>query len=139
MARLSTASACKSRLPAVDGRPAKGHNKSMVRTRQVAVIVDSTMAYHRKVLLGVAAYVHEVGNWSLYIEDEPLEKLPVPGSWRGDGMLITFVNRHMLKIAVGFGVPMVGIEGGLGWYDPSLRIPYFATDNAAIGGSARSI
>lgn len=106
---------------------------AMVKTRQVAVIIDSTRPYHRKILLGVASYVHEVGNWSLYIEEEPLDKLPDLRTWHGDGMLITFVNRRVVDAVKGLKIPLVGIEGGLGCYDTASNIPYFATDNEAVG------
>jgi LacI family transcriptional regulator len=29
-------------------------------------------------------------------------------------------------------IPVVGVGGGYGWYDPASRVPYFATDNEAI-------
>jgi LacI family transcriptional regulator len=122
-----------SRWVMVDVLKKRCHNFFMVRSRQVAVIIDATRPYHRKILLGVASYVHEVGNWSLYVEEEPLDKLPDLRTWHGDGMLMTFVNRSVGEAVAGLKIPMVGIEGGFGWYDPASKIPYFATDNAAVG------
>ena len=83
--------------------------------------------------MGVAAYVREVGNWSLYIEEEPVDTLPDLSTWRGDGMLISFTNRRVVEAVQELDIPLVGIEGGLGCYDPASKIPYFATDNAATG------
>ena len=100
--------------------------------RQVAVTLD-TPGYPRKALFGIATYVHEAGNWSLYIEDERLDKLPDLRTWRGDGMLITFVDRRVVEAVKDLDIPVVGIEGGWGWYNPGSKIPYFATDNAAVG------
>ena len=38
-----------------------------------------------------------------------------------------------MAVAVrGLKVPVVGVGGGYGWYDPASRIPYFATDNETI-------
>ena len=105
----------------------------MARTRQVAVILDSTSAYQRKMLLGIGAYSREGANWGLYMEDQPAEKLPDLKSWRGDGLILSFVNRNIVKAVRDLRLPMVGIEGQAGWYDPASSIPYFASDNRAIG------
>jgi LacI family transcriptional regulator len=105
----------------------------MSRQRQVAVIVASQKAYHRKIIRGIAAYVHEVGNWSLYIEEEPLQKLPDLNQWQGDGIILSFWIWSLAKAAYKPRLPMVGIEGGGPCYDPSWRIPSFNTDNRAIG------
>jgi hypothetical protein len=83
------------------------------RRPNVAAIIDSSQPYPRKVLLGVAACVHKVGNWSLYVEDKPLEKLPDLCAWRGDGMSITCISRRVVQVVKDVGIPLVGIDGGL--------------------------
>lgn len=105
----------------------------MPKPRQIAAILDSTSPYQRKILFGLGVYMREVGNWGLYLEDQPVEKLPDLRRWRGDGVLLTFLNRGVVNAIGGLGIPIVGIEGNIGWYDPASRIPYFATDNRAIG------
>jgi LacI family transcriptional regulator len=105
----------------------------MSRQRQVAVIVASQKAYHRQILRGIGAFVHEVGNWSLYIEEEPLHKLPDLNNWRGDGIILSFWIRSLSKAACKPKLPTVGIEGRGPFYDPSWRIPCFNTDDHAIG------
>ena len=105
----------------------------MSRQRQVAVIVASQKAYHRKILRGIGAYVHEVGNWSLYIEEEPLHKLPDLNHWQGDGIILSFWIRSLAKAACKPRLPTVGIEGRGPCYDPAWRIPSFDTDDLAIG------
>ena len=105
----------------------------MSRQRQVAVIVASQKAYHRKILRGIGAYVHEIGNWSLYIEEEPLLKLPNLNNWQGDGIILSFWIRSLAKAACKPRLPTVGIEGRGPCYDPAWRIPCFDTDDLAIG------
>jgi LacI family transcriptional regulator len=105
----------------------------MSRQRQVAVIVDTQKAYHRKILRGIGAYVHEVGNWSLYIEEEPLEKLPDLNNWQGDGIILSFWIRSLAQAACKPKLPMVGIEGRGPCYDPAWQIPSFDTDDHEIG------
>jgi LacI family transcriptional regulator len=105
----------------------------MSRQRQVAVIVDTQKAYHRKILRGIGAYVHEVGNWNLYIEEEPLDKLPDLNNWHGDGIILSFWIRSLSKAACKPKLPTVGIEGRGPYYDPAWNVPSFNTDDHAIG------
>lgn len=105
----------------------------MSKTRQVAVIFASSNPYQRKILFGVGAYRREVGNWSLYLEDELMARLPDLRQWRGDGVLVTYKYRKVVDALSRLGVPIVGIEGGSEWSEVAPRIPYFATDNRAVG------
>lgn len=105
----------------------------MTTVRQIAVILDAGRSYHRKILLGIGSYANEVGNWGVYLEDRPLEQLADLKHWRGDGILLSFLDRTVVRTAVGLRLPMVGIEAEVGWYDPASRVPYFAGDHRAIG------
>ena len=105
----------------------------MSKRRQVAVIIHTERAYHRKILRGIGAYVHEAGNWSLYIEDQSLQKLPDLDNWHGDGIILAFGIQSVIKTACRMRLPTVRIEGGSIGYDPASQIPNFRTDNAAIG------
>ena len=100
--------------------------------RHVAVIVDAARPYDRKIIGGIAAYMQEVGNWSLYVEEDPLQKLPDLRTWQGHGIIANFDDRRVVEAVVGLNVPVVGVGGGYGWYDPASSIPYFATDDEQI-------
>jgi len=104
----------------------------MSKQRQVAVLIHFERAYHRKILRGIGAYMHEVGNWSLYIEDQPLYKLPVLRNWQGDGIILATETQSLTKAACEPRLPTVEIEGRAPWRDPASRIPYFGTDNRAL-------
>jgi len=101
-------------------------------TRHIAVIIDAVRPYDRKIIGGVAAYTQEVDNWSLYVEEDPLEKLPDLRTWQGDGIIANLDDRRVAEAVCGLKVPLVGVGGGYGWYDPASRIPYVATDNLKI-------
>jgi LacI family transcriptional regulator len=58
--------------------------------------------------------------------------LPDLHHWQGDGIVANFDDRRVAEAVRGLKVPVVGIGGGYGWYEPSLDIPYYSTDNAAI-------
>ena len=107
----------------------------MQRPRQVAVILSTESPYQRKIIRGVAAYAHDVGRWSLYVEDESLDKLPDLRTWRGHGLIITFDRRYVEAVR-NLDIPVVGVEGGYGWYEQGSGIPYFSTDNETIARMA---
>jgi len=68
-----------------------------------------------------------------YLTQDPLENLPVQRRWArgrdhrllGDRATTVLVHKHK--------IPVVGIEAEYGWADPNWGIPYFTTNNAAIG------
>ncbi len=104
----------------------------MPETRLVALVVDATRAYHRKMIPGVTDYVREVGNWRLYVEEGPQERLPDFRTWKGDGILSSLENRHVRESLFSLKIPVVGLErSGLGDWKP--KIPSVGTDNRAIG------
>jgi LacI family transcriptional regulator len=104
----------------------------MKRPRRVAVLCNVSRRYDRRVVQGLSAYARESGRWSLYVEEDPLQKLPKLDRWDGDGIIANF-DDHKIAVAVrGLKIPVVGLGGGRGWYDPASGIPYFTTDNAAI-------
>jgi LacI family transcriptional regulator len=105
----------------------------MPRVRHVAVIVDAADPFDRKIISGVADYAKESGNWSLYIEVHPLERLPDLAAWHGHGIIASFDDRKVAAAVRGLKTPVVGVGGGSGWYDPASGIPYVAGNQAAIG------
>jgi LacI family transcriptional regulator len=99
----------------------------------VAVILDAARAYDRLIIGGVAKYARERTGWSLYVEEDPLEKLPDLARWHGQGIIANFDDRRIARAIRGLDIPVVGVGGGYGWYDAASGIPYIYTDNAAIG------
>jgi LacI family transcriptional regulator len=108
----------------------------MSKIRRVALILDSSRPYQRKIVVGVAAYARETGRWSLYVEDEPRDKLPNLRTWHGQGVITAFVEPKYVEAIRGLSIPVVGVEGGSGWYEPDSGIPYFATNNEAVAQMA---
>ena len=104
----------------------------MPQVRQVALIIDAAKPYDRKIIRGVAGYVQQHGNWSLYVEEDPLHKLPDFRTWRDGGVIANFDGRKVAEAIGRLKLPVVGVGGGYGWYDPATRIPYFVPDSNAI-------
>ena len=101
--------------------------------RLVAVILDAARPYDRLIIGGVAPYVNELAAWSLYVEEDPLQKLPDLRHWHGQGIIANFDDRRVASAIRGLTIPIVAVGGGYGWYEPASGIPYIYTDNAAIG------
>ena len=105
----------------------------MSKTWQVALIMKSSQRYDRRIVRGVATRVHETGNWSLYVEEDPDLRIPELKDWRWDGIIADFDDRETARTVSELEIPVVGIGGGYGWYDAESEIPYVTTDNRAIG------
>ena len=105
----------------------------MKRLFRVAILANVSRRYDRRIIQGIARYTRQAGNWDLYVEEEPLRRLSARSRWDVDGIVATFDDREKAQAVAGLKVPIVGFGGGHGWYDPQSRIPYFATDNEAIG------
>ncbi len=105
----------------------------MTRQLEVALIIDPTKPYDRKIVRGVAAFVQsERLNWSLYVEEDASGCLPDLKNWDGDGILANLDNRRVASALTKLCVPIVAIGGGYGYYKTNSKIPYIRTDNCAI-------
>ena len=104
----------------------------MANTRQVALLVNAATPHDRKNIRGVADYAQEVGNWALYVDEDPVRKLPELRTWPGDG-IIANLDRRLATAVRGLRIPVVQIGGGYGWGDPTLGGAHFRTDDRAVG------
>ena len=102
--------------------------------RHITLIYDATLPYDLKVIEGVAGYVQEVSNWSVYIEEFALGKqhLPNTKTWHVDGILADLDDPKVSEDVQKMEIPVVGFGGGYGWYVPDSNIPYFSVDNKNI-------
>ncbi len=83
---------------------------------------------------GVAAYLQEGHQYSIFIEENALkdQRLPDLRSWEGDGIIGNFDDPGIAKLVTQAQLPVVGFGGGYGWYVAGSAIPYFYTNNKAI-------
>ena len=76
--------------------------------RLVAVILDAARPYDRLIIGGVAQYVNEHAAWSLYVEEDPLQKLPDLRHWHGQGIIANFDDRRVASAIRGLTIPRSG-------------------------------
>jgi LacI family transcriptional regulator len=98
------------------------------RRPHVALIVESSIAYGRGVLRGIARYLRERGPWSIFLEQRELGA-ELPGwirAWDGDGIITRSDDPRLERT----GLPTVGLfdraEGPRG-------MPMIVNDNFAVG------
>jgi LacI family transcriptional regulator len=98
--------------------------------RRVALIVETSRAFGRGVIRGVAQYSREHGPWAIYFTPHGLDD-PPPGwlqGWTGDGILARIEDRRMADAVRQTGAPVVELRGML----PDLGFPHIGVDNLAV-------
>src|SRR5687768_2626900 len=96
----------------------------------VAVLIETSRAYGRGLLEGVARYVRERGPWSIYFRPQALGEPPPAWlrTWKGDGILARIDDRRMARVVRATGLPAVDLRGRL----PDLGLPRVGVDNATL-------
>ncbi len=104
--------------------------------KQVALILNTNKTFDRSVIRGIARYVHRHGDWSLYVEDDPLTKIPALQDWRGQGIIADLEDADVIRALRHVKIPVVGTGGA----DPTRPFPgvsgYVFTHNEAIARMA---
>jgi LacI family transcriptional regulator len=103
-------------------------------TPHVALIVETSMAYGRGLLNGIAKYVAENGYWSIYVDQRSLNDPPPPwlSDWKGHGVIMRAQTRRLAQIVADLRVPAVDT---LHQFE-SLGMPLVIPDHAAIAATA---
>src|SRR5215831_18862960 len=100
------------------------------RRPRVALLIESSRAFGRGLLLGISRYVREHGPWSIFLQERSLGDLS-PGwlrNWQGEGVIARVENRSMAAAIRRLGLPAVDLRHLL----PSLKLPSVRTDEASI-------
>ncbi|NQZ59138.1 MAG: DNA-binding transcriptional regulator [Lentisphaeraceae bacterium] len=101
-------------------------------SKRVAIILNTSKAYDRKIVAGIARYLKEHTSWQLYLEDDILSKIPNFNTWNGDGIIADLDDLDVYKVVNDINIPVVGFGGGFGSHDKEKSIPYVYTDNIKI-------
>lgn len=104
------------------------------RRFRVALLIESSRAYGRELLVGIAKYVRVHGPWSIEFEEgDPGEQLPPwVERWQGDGIIARVKTPAMARALRRKGVPVVDLFGSL----PQLGFPIIRSDETAVGRMA---
>lgn len=98
---------------------------------RVALIIETSTSFGRRLLCGVASYLKENGPWSLYFGDRSVYD-PVPAwlkSWTGDGIISRAASPEILEVVERTGIPTVDLNEQLA----GRGFPLISNDHGAIG------
>lgn len=109
---------------------ARQANARRPRLPRVALLIESSRAYGRGLLLGIARFVREQGPGSIYSEERALQSgLPAwLRRWKGDGIIARIEDARMARELARLGLPCVDLRGLL----PELPMPVLDTDPAQV-------
>jgi LacI family transcriptional regulator len=97
---------------------------------RVALLIESSRAYGRELLRGIAAYVQQHGPWVLQQEDWSLDQ-PLPArlrDWRPDGVIARVDSSSLARQLRGLSVPVVDLY----CEDQRYRLPGVLPDQCAV-------
>ena len=101
---------------------------------RVALIVETSLAPGREILMGIARYVREHAPWGTFLEPRSLEEV-VPawlGTWDGQGIIARVQNRQIAREVLAAGIPAVDVLGVV----QDSGLPLVHTDDARISALA---
>ncbi|GAB6165128.1 DNA-binding transcriptional regulator [Thermostilla marina] len=102
-----------------------------MKKRRVALIVETSSDYGRRILRGIAKYLASHHHWSVFLEQRDLtSRLPewLP-SWKGDGIISRFTTPQLLKIVDRSGIAFVDVTDRR----PAADHPLVWSDHLEIG------
>lgn len=80
--------------------------------RRVAVLVDTSTTWGRRILRGVHLYCREHGSWEIFVEPRgQLERLRLPRGWAGDGVIARISNAALAEELQATRLPVVNVSG----------------------------
>lgn len=82
---------------------------------KVALLIESSRAYGRGLMRGIAAYARTHRPWSIYVEPRGLEQ-PTPQwirTWDGDGILARITDRATADLLLATRIPTIDLRGAL--------------------------
>ncbi|MCC6491588.1 MAG: DNA-binding transcriptional regulator [Pirellulales bacterium] len=104
------------------------------RVPHVALIIETSMAYGRGLLRGIARYVTEHGPWSIYVDQRSLNDPPPAWlqDWNGHGVIMRAQTRRLARVVADLQTPAVDTLHQFAELSAPLVIP----DHRAVAAAA---
>ncbi|HTV39649.1 MAG TPA: DNA-binding transcriptional regulator [Candidatus Sulfotelmatobacter sp.] len=105
-------------------------NVKFLKRQRVALLVESSRAYGREVLSGVARFVREHDNWSVFFQDLNLcDRTPEwLKTWKGEGIISRLENDDIVGVIRRLKVPVVYLRR----VEASSGAPQILTNNSEV-------
>ncbi|HXE41428.1 MAG TPA: substrate-binding domain-containing protein, partial [Candidatus Baltobacteraceae bacterium] len=99
------------------------------RHPRVALLIESSRAYGRGLLLGVSKYVREHGPWAISLQEQSLSDATPEWltKWKGDGIITRLENREMVRVIQRLRVPAIYLRNP----PANFQAPTLLTDHSA--------
>ncbi len=96
----------------------------------VALIIETSTAYGRSIIVGATRYIRERGPWTVYIEQRSLQDSAPPWleRWDGDGIISRASTPRSAKAVLRAGIPTVDLNDQV----RDLGLPQIHSDHAAM-------
>lgn len=109
---------------------AASRSRRPARQRRVALLIESSRAYARELIRGIADYNRQHKSWSVEFTPRGLDDPPPPWlkAWSGDGVLARINDRRMARALTDKGVPIVDLRRIL----RCEGVPTVGPDDAAV-------
>lgn len=79
---------------------------------RVAVLVDTSTSWGRRLVTGIHRYARLHGPWQLFVEARGMEeRIRVPPGWRGDGIIARIGSAEMARDLARLRLPVVNVSG----------------------------
>ena len=113
----------------------KKHNRSNERIpRRVALLIDTSTSWGRRLIQGINSYATQHGNWQFFVEARGMdERLRLPKNWEGDGIIARVSSASMAGDLRKSGLPVVNISGT---HVPQANFPIITTDQNLLAAAA---
>jgi LacI family transcriptional regulator len=100
------------------------------KRQRVALLVESSRAYGRGILSGIAKFVREHDNWSVFFQDLNLcDSTPEwLKTWKGEGIISRLENNDIVKVIKNLKVPVVYLRQ----VETASKAPRILTDNQDV-------
>lgn len=97
------------------------------------LVFNANKVYDRQVIEGIGEYLQAAQcDWDVYFEDDFRFRLDALKHWKGDGIIADFDNPEVEEILKDTSIPTVAVGGSYLHKKDYPRLPYVATDNAAL-------
>ena len=105
--------------------------KKQTAVPRVAVLVDTSSSWGRRIIRGIDNYTLKHGPWQLFLEARGMEDhFSTPPGWEGDGIIARIGNARMADEIAALEVPVVNVSGIVLPKDPFPRV---TSDLSATG------
>jgi LacI family transcriptional regulator len=103
----------------------------MIPRPRVALMIETSTVYGRKLLQGITRYLRSHRDWSIYLEQREVDTLPPAWlkTWQGDGVLSRWSDPRVAEALIGPGLAAVDLSDRR----PPFGLPRINSDDGAIG------